>query len=161
MTSTSPTPHTQKKCNTNYMTNTNWRHRLSKYVLPLPIFHVGWLKPGPGMLIGTWSQLMDQELWNASCYQYLNQIVKGPVMVRFKLRLKSNIFIVSNTEHSRTLILNLNDTTDRIHFLRLWTMQQLNLSSFFLIWEYSKWHLLLCHSTWEKMGSWLPCTVLH
>lgn len=50
---------------------------------------------------------------------HLNQIVKSPVMVRFKLRLKSNIFIASNTEHSRALILNLNDTMYRIHFLRL------------------------------------------
>ena len=50
---------------------------------------------------------------------HLNQIVQGPVMVRFKLRLKSNIFIASNTEHSRTLILNLNDTMYRIHFLHL------------------------------------------
>lgn len=31
-------------------------------------------------------------------------------MVGFKLRFKSNIFITRNTEHSSTLILNLNDT---------------------------------------------------
>lgn len=50
---------------------------------------------------------------------HLNQIVKSPVMVTFKLRLKSNIFIASNTEHLNTLILNLNDTMYRMHFLHL------------------------------------------
>ena len=49
----------------------------------------------------------------------LNQIVKVAVMVRFKLRLKSNIFIARNTEHSSTLILNLNDSVYRNHFLHL------------------------------------------
>lgn len=85
---------------------------------------------------------------------HLNQIVRRPVMVRFKLKLKSIIFIARSSEHSSTLILNLNDTAEsyRIHFLQLWTTQPPNLSSLFLIWDYLKWHLLLCHSTWEKMG---------
>lgn len=105
------------------------------------------------MLIETWSHYWTRNYKKPYVTSHLNQIVRSPVMLMFKLRLKSNIFIASNTEHSSPLILNLNDTTYRIHFLHLWTMRQLNLSSLFLIWEYLKWHLLLCHSTWEKKGS--------
>lgn len=47
---------------------------------------------------------------------HLNQIVRNPVMVRFKLKLKSIIFIARNSEHSSTLILNLNDTAESYPF---------------------------------------------